>query len=339
MAVAQANFNDEQYLLANPDVADAVKSGDFTSGWDHYQKFGQNENRSLYTDNAYGLTPEQYADQRRAKYTAEGGTFNPDTAKYGEQAKSEISPYWDALRKSLQTQKETAVTGAKQTYDDVLKNLQEQYNQRGQFFGGEAIQGEQRLAGDLANRISGIEGEYGTRVAQAGLEETGAIQNRIGELKTQAFTDWTNQNTASIEQKVMDDLSKYIKDYGDYSSWSQANENSPWLELPLEDEELSTSATESTPEATTGGQTAQKTVDKEQERKRIGDFGTLYGRQPSNQQDWNFVQIASYGYNGPKDRNKEQAALKTFTGKFNRLPSSQQDWNILHAIAYSGARR
>ncbi len=39
-------FNEQGYLLANPDVADALARGEVRSGWDHYQRFGQREGRS-----------------------------------------------------------------------------------------------------------------------------------------------------------------------------------------------------------------------------------------------------------------------------------------------------
>ncbi len=38
-------FNEQGYLLANPDIADAVARGELASGWDHYQRFGQREGR------------------------------------------------------------------------------------------------------------------------------------------------------------------------------------------------------------------------------------------------------------------------------------------------------
>ena len=43
--VALEDFDETQYLRLNPDVSKAVKQGDFESGWQHYQKFGINEDR------------------------------------------------------------------------------------------------------------------------------------------------------------------------------------------------------------------------------------------------------------------------------------------------------
>ena len=42
-------FNEQGYLLANPDIADAIARGEVRSGWDHYQRFGQREGRSTGT--------------------------------------------------------------------------------------------------------------------------------------------------------------------------------------------------------------------------------------------------------------------------------------------------
>lgn len=53
-------FNEEYYLWKYKDVAEAVKSGQFSSGADHYEKFGKNENREYkltlpleFTEGAY----------------------------------------------------------------------------------------------------------------------------------------------------------------------------------------------------------------------------------------------------------------------------------------------
>ncbi len=42
-----ANFNEEQYLRSNPDVAAAVASGVLSSGWEHFKRYGLNEGRRL----------------------------------------------------------------------------------------------------------------------------------------------------------------------------------------------------------------------------------------------------------------------------------------------------
>lgn len=43
--VTEDNFDEDAYLLANPDVASVVRSGKLKSGKDHYLIYGKNENR------------------------------------------------------------------------------------------------------------------------------------------------------------------------------------------------------------------------------------------------------------------------------------------------------
>lgn len=44
-------FNDKAYLIAHPDVADAVAQGHFPSAWDHYMLFGEREHRKTGSAN------------------------------------------------------------------------------------------------------------------------------------------------------------------------------------------------------------------------------------------------------------------------------------------------
>lgn len=41
-------YNEGEYLELNPDVAQAVKNGEYTSGIEHYLQFGFNENRKIF---------------------------------------------------------------------------------------------------------------------------------------------------------------------------------------------------------------------------------------------------------------------------------------------------
>jgi hypothetical protein len=43
----EQEFNEAEYLGANPDVAAAVKEGKFHSGREHYEKYGEREGRIL----------------------------------------------------------------------------------------------------------------------------------------------------------------------------------------------------------------------------------------------------------------------------------------------------
>ncbi len=47
---AAPGFVDLAYLEANPDVEEAVRAGDFVSGYDHWLQFGQQEGRALQLD-------------------------------------------------------------------------------------------------------------------------------------------------------------------------------------------------------------------------------------------------------------------------------------------------
>lgn len=40
-------FNDRCYLMNNPDVRQAVRRGQFKSGWHHFRAFGMNEDREV----------------------------------------------------------------------------------------------------------------------------------------------------------------------------------------------------------------------------------------------------------------------------------------------------
>ena len=43
-------FNEDDYLALNPDVAAAVKAGAFTSGRDHFERFGRSEGRAFISN-------------------------------------------------------------------------------------------------------------------------------------------------------------------------------------------------------------------------------------------------------------------------------------------------
>lgn len=55
--VSRENFDEAGYLLHNPDVADAVKRGDFSSGRDHFDKH-PHENRIIGYDNSKYVSPD-----------------------------------------------------------------------------------------------------------------------------------------------------------------------------------------------------------------------------------------------------------------------------------------
>jgi ubiquinone/menaquinone biosynthesis C-methylase UbiE len=45
---SEENFCEQDYLLSNPDIADAVRRGDFRSGFDHWSRLGKHEGRSFH---------------------------------------------------------------------------------------------------------------------------------------------------------------------------------------------------------------------------------------------------------------------------------------------------
>lgn len=56
----RVGFDEDFYLQSNPDVYDAVKAGTYTSGAQHYQRYGQFENRVFQATN--GFDASYYAD-------------------------------------------------------------------------------------------------------------------------------------------------------------------------------------------------------------------------------------------------------------------------------------
>jgi hypothetical protein len=88
------------------------------------------------------------------------------------------------------------------------------------------------------------------------------------------------------------------------------------------------------PATTKPTQPAQRDMDKE--RTGIGAFGAFTGNSPSTAQDWNFVNISAYGYQGQRDQAAEQAMLGAYGKIFGKMPETGEDWNVLHAMTYSG---
>jgi len=76
------DFNERDYLAANPDVASAVRNGQFTSGWQHYQAFGRKEGRML---NLFGRMSREdkalYAVNRKGLGLEVGPSHNPIAPK------------------------------------------------------------------------------------------------------------------------------------------------------------------------------------------------------------------------------------------------------------------
>jgi SAM-dependent methyltransferase len=54
------NFNEPGYILANPDIKKAISSGAYKNGFEHFQIFGKDEGRTIYT-------PEVLSEIRRIR--------------------------------------------------------------------------------------------------------------------------------------------------------------------------------------------------------------------------------------------------------------------------------
>ena len=119
------------------------------------------------------------------------------------------------------------------------------------------------------------------------------------------------------------------------------DENSLWLDIPIEGGDSEEEAPVTTDENQVDYAKPDVPRNPVEEQKRLGDFGALYGREPASDQDWNFIKIATYGYDGEKNIDAEKKALQIFQDKFGRNPdfSNNVDENIIHAIAYSGATK
>jgi len=75
----QSYFNEAEYLAANPDVAEEVRSGKLTSAYDHYVRYGKKEGRK-FTGDAEGYAAAEAAaasgsenDKRESGGAAAGG--------------------------------------------------------------------------------------------------------------------------------------------------------------------------------------------------------------------------------------------------------------------------
>ena len=66
------DFSEKSYLESNADVAAAVKAGQFTLGWEHYEKYGRLEGRSLRLQHS-GLSEAMLTGEQ----SKEMGHINP----------------------------------------------------------------------------------------------------------------------------------------------------------------------------------------------------------------------------------------------------------------------
>lgn len=186
-------------------------------------------------DPNYPLTPEQYADTERLKVEGAYPTFNADVARFRPQAAGELQPYYSTLFDQLGVLEKGQVEKSNKTYEDLVKNLQESYNSRGRFFGGQAMQAEGNAAGDQAQRLGEIQAGFGAKRAEIATEQNQRTLDRAAQIQQQAFDDYNTNKKAEVEKTVSAKLAEYIPGYAKAIQAQLADENSPWLEIPLEE--------------------------------------------------------------------------------------------------------
>ena len=74
-------FDEYEYLIANPDVMDAVENGLFSDGLTHYMLHGQQENRLLFDPNKSRIAQALYSINRQGKGLEIGPSINPIAPK------------------------------------------------------------------------------------------------------------------------------------------------------------------------------------------------------------------------------------------------------------------
>lgn len=119
LAATPETFDEAAYLRANPDVAQAVESGQFSSGAEHFEKFGHSEERRL----------------------------RPSTAEISEVKREKLRRIKPLLRTDLPVQ-ETL-----EYYDFLTEELREQFN----IVDTDAVSGHpyDEHVGDLVERMAG----------------------------------------------------------------------------------------------------------------------------------------------------------------------------------------
>lgn len=282
------------------------------------------------------LDPNQFEAQKRAEYGSQEPTFTPTPAAYQQTATAEIAPYYSTFLSGLDVEQAKGEKKISQTYDDLLKNLKEGYNQRGTFFSGEAIGAEQKAQEARAEAITGLSSDISMRRAEAGLEQTGRVNARASQLQEQAYQDYLTAKQQNIDKKVYTDLATYLPKYAEFVQQQTTDANSPWLDLPIDGDVGSAEpAAAVAPAADKIWNDPPAVRDTKQEKRSVGLFGAIFGRLPQSQTDWNFTQVANWGYTGKRDSAKEKQALSIYKKIFKKAPETKYDKNLVDAIAYA----
>jgi len=72
------------------------------------------------------------------------------------------------------------------------------------------------------------------------------------------------------------------------------------------------------------------------EEEALTYFGTIFGRMPANDADWEVVHCIAYNDCLSADIEDQQAAIDLFIELFGYEPTSDADWNVVHALIDAG---
>jgi len=308
---------------------------------------------------AGAITPEQFQSFKTLQYGAEYEPFKyRPSEEYVSEAEKDISPYYKSLYAGLSDLEKAEIEETEETYDDLMKNLQDEYNRRGTFFGGEAMVGAGRLLGRRGRAITGVRAGFEAERAGLRMEERKKISTKAEDLRQRDYNEYWTERTESINQQVLTDLSEWLPAYTKTIQDQMEDDNALWLDIPLEDEAVEPTPTpEPTPEPTPTPQLGPRgssadyarsrgvQQDPQAEQNALNEFTKIFKKTPdfANEADQIAMNIIAYGYGAKqgyvKDQAKEEAALKTFQSIYGRNPATDFERNIIHAIAYSGASR
>ena len=152
----QGAFNNQQYMDQNPDVAQAIQRGDFTSAQQHYDTFGKFEGRSAPTTGGtefkptlQTVKPEELMDPARYQVDPRGIVAPTSTVQNVQTgiAQPKVDARTTVAATSLPQVQEQDITAARQADLRDLVSAQE-----------EQVASESTVQGQLANLTSQFDG-------------------------------------------------------------------------------------------------------------------------------------------------------------------------------------
>ena len=241
----QGTFNEQQYLQANPDVAQAVARGDFASGKAHFDTFGQTEGRDMPTTGGtefkpilQTVKPEELMDP--ARYQVDPRGIVAPTSTVQNVQTGTVAPTTQIERvtaaTSLPQVQQQEITAARQTdLRDLVSAQEEQVavestvqgqiaSLTSQFDGGEIPSwaapsirlAEQRLAA----RGMGASSMAGASIVQAAMEAA----TPIAAADAQTFAKFQQANLNNRQQaEVLNAQQTLQLDLANLNNQQQAN--------------------------------------------------------------------------------------------------------------------